>query len=65
MSWPLFELTDNVKITFLGITPTNPQLKIVLIVKDYGLKGIIRKNKGRARDALPFHFSYWLFQFIL
>jgi hypothetical protein len=37
----------------LRSTPTNPQLKIVLIVEDYGLKGIIRKNKGRAEMTLP------------
>ena len=36
-----------------SIAPTNPQLKIVLIVEDYGLKGIIRKNKGRAEMTLP------------
>ena len=38
------------------VQPTNPQLKIVLTVEDYGLKGIIRKNKGRARvgPAFPF-----------
>jgi len=36
------------------VTPTNPQLKIALIVEDYGLKGIIRKNKGRARDGPAF-----------
>ena len=29
-------------------TPTNPQLKIVLIGEDYGFKVSIRKNKGRA-----------------
>jgi hypothetical protein len=28
--------------------PTSPQLKIVLIGEDYGLKVSIRKNKGRA-----------------
>ena len=37
----------------LFVTPTNPQLKIVLIVEDYGLKGIIRKNKGRAISSEP------------
>jgi hypothetical protein len=50
-----------------ALTPTNPQLKIVLIVEDYGLKGIIRKNKGRVRGGPAFIFLklwydyYWLF----
>jgi hypothetical protein len=32
----------------LVVTPTSPQLKIVLIGDDYGLKVSIRKNRGRA-----------------
>ena len=38
------------------VPPTNPQAKIVLIVEDYGLKGIIRKNKSRVRDRPAFIF---------
>jgi hypothetical protein len=40
----------------MAITPINPQLKIALIVEDYWLKGIRRKNKGRARDGPAFIF---------
>jgi hypothetical protein len=45
----------RVKRRLVG-TPANPQLKIVLIFEDYGLKGIIRKSKGRAEGnpAFPF-----------
>jgi hypothetical protein len=42
------------RLPSLQVTPTNLQLKIVLIVEDYGSKGIIRKNKGRTRDSPAF-----------
>ncbi len=43
MSWPLFELTDNVKITFLGITPTTPHSQMTLRGNDYRLKHCVKK----------------------
>ena len=41
-------------LTRLRFSPTNPQLKMFLIVEDCGLKEIMRKNKGRAISSPAF-----------